>query len=1049
MTHHKEIWNIKFGQHKWLMLLAFFVMNSFILTAQKNEVPSVRWKQGELVYEVDNMGNKIPDYSYCGYQSSNETIPFVESKVVVPVQKGDATKAIQKAIDYVSGLPLNEQGFRGAVLLEKGLYEAKGRLKLTASGVVLRGSGNKTILRATGLDRETLIRVFGKNDIKLSKTQNIAFDYVPVGFREIFVDNISGFKPRMQIVIHRPSTQKWIDRLGMKEYGGETEWLGWKPGTRDIKWERTVLQVKENSLVLDAPLTTAIDKSYGGGKVSILNWPGRIFNVGIENLTFESKYNTSNPKDENHCWFAITMENITNAWVRQVSFRHFAGSAVALYETSSKVTVEDCISTDPVSEIAGWRRNTFFTMGQQNLFLRCYAENGCHDFAAGFMATGPNAFVQCKSVYPYNFSGAIDSWASGILFDNVKVDGHSLVFNNRGQDGQGAGWTAANSMFWQCSAARIECFAPPTAQNWAYGAWAKFAGNGLWYEANSHINPRSLFFAQLAERLKKDLKDYEDEILPFEGESTSSPTIEQAAEYTALAAEPPVQLKEYIQNAFTRKPISVERGRAVLVSEIADSEKETVAKCSPVTIQNGWLVCNNVPVTGVRFSVPWWRGDARPYATAKASPGITRFVPGRVGIGYTDNLGEVVGVMVKTGAVAIDHNYGLWYDRRRDDHERIRRFDPEVWAPFYEQPFSRSGVEEAWDRLSKYDLTEPNPWYWSRLSEFAHLAEQKGKILIHQNYFQHNILEAGAHWADSPWRPANNINNTGFPEPPPYAGDKRIYLAEQFYDVTHPVRRQLHRAFIRQCLDNFMGQSNVIQCTSAEYTGPLHFMEFWIDVIDEWQQETGEDELIALSCTKDVQDAILADQERSKIVDIIDIRYWAYRPDGTAYDPPGGANLAPRQHARKVKPGNRSFESVYSAVSEYRLKYPGKAVIYSEGNYTGFGWAVFMAGGSMPVLPQNTNKEFLKAAAEMLPFKSDEKELFGLRNRNTGMILYTKAKESVEVNLSDLKGNVEVHFLKPSSGEMLQKKIELTGGKKTKIDLPSDNDWITWIKTTN
>ena len=37
---------------------------------------------------------------------------------------------------------------------------------------------------------------------------------------------------------------------------------------------------------------------------------------------------------------------------------------------------------------------------------------------------------------------------------------------------------------------------------------------------------------------------------------------------------------------------------------------------------------------------------------------------------------------------------------------------------------------------------------------------------------------------------ANNINNTGFPEPVPYAGDKRIFMAEQFYDISNPERRR-------------------------------------------------------------------------------------------------------------------------------------------------------------------------------------------------------------------------------------------------------------------
>ena len=131
----------------------------------------------------------------------------------------------------------------------------------------------------------------------------------------------------------------------------------------------------------------------------------------------------------------------------------------------------------------------------------------------------------------------------------------------------------------------------------------------------------------------------------------------------------------------------------------------------------------------------------------------------------------------------------------------VRRADGAVAPPFYEQPFARTGKGTAWDGLSLYDLEAFNPWYWNRLHEFAKVCDKKGLIIFFQNYFQHNILEAGAHWADFPWRSANNINNTEFPEPPPYAGNKRIFMDELFYDATHPVRRSLHRAYIRKCLD--------------------------------------------------------------------------------------------------------------------------------------------------------------------------------------------------------------------------------------------------------
>jgi hypothetical protein len=1023
-----------------------FLLIPGVIFAQKYELPSIRSVKNQLVYEADSLGNQIPDYSYCGFHLSETEIPQVPVKVVVENRSTDATRDVQNAINYVAGLPLNSDGFRGAVLLKEGVYSVSGRLKISASGIVLRGSGENTILKAAGVNRETLIRVIGTKDFRTKHSTAILNSYVPVNSSKIKVENGNDFHAGESVFIRRLSPQAWIDKLDMNDFGGETGWLGWKPGQRDIVWEREITQVKGNTITLNAPLTASMEEKYGSGKITSFTWPGRISNIGIENLTLESEYEASNLKDENHCWFAVTMENCKDAWVRQVKFRHFAGSAVAIYESGSRITVEDCISTEPISEIAGQRRNTFFTMGQQTLFLRCYAENGVHDFATGFCAAGPNAFVQCESVNASGFSGALDSWATGVLFDIVSADGQALSFKNRGQDGQGAGWTAANSMFWQCSAGRIECYAPPRAQNYAYGAWSQFAGNGIWYEENSHIKPRSLFFAQLASRTGKNLSAFQNEILPFEGESTSSPTIEQAREFTAKSFESPLQLIDLIRSATQKNPISLSAENAVSILDVKIENESVKPNVTPVSIQNGWLVQGENILKGFRLDVPWWRGNPRPFAAEKARPALTRYVPGRVGKGYTDNLQQVVDQMVERNSVAIHHNYGLWYDRRRDDHERVKRFDSESWAPFYEQPFARSGQGEAWDKLSKYDLTKYNPFYWNRLKEFAELAEQKGKILIHQNYFQHNILEAGAHWTDSPWRPANNINNTGFPEPPPYAGDKRIYVAEQFYDITHPVRRELHRMYIRKCLDNFKGRSNVIQSLSAEYTGPLHFVEFWLDVISEWEQETGQNVLVALSTTKDVQDAILADEVRSKLIDIIDIRYWAYRANGTVYAPEGGKNLAPRQHARKIKPGKRSFDSVYRGVAEYRTKFADKVVIHSEGHYTDHGWAIFMAGGSLPVLPQKTNKEFLKAAVYMHPFSTGDSKLAGLQNENEGMILYASQKHSISVDLKKYNGKYEVRYLKPSSGELLTEKEDVMGGKDIELKLPASEKIVIWIK---
>ncbi|MGB3005081.1 MAG: DUF6298 domain-containing protein [Chitinophagaceae bacterium] len=985
------------------MLLLFLLQLSFFSFSQKitKLTPPLYFDKGKLIYTPDSLNNRIPDFSYCGYKASEQSIPNVDIKVVVPIAKGDATYRIQSALDYVSSLPLDANGFRGAVLLQKGNYEVFGQLRITASGVVLRGSGvNYTTITGAGTGRLALIKIIGKNEIhKDLKGIKITDAYVPVNAMSFHIDSSITFKDHSnKIIIRRPSTQKWINTLGTEIFGGGISALGWKPGDRDLYFDRTITKIDNHTIFIDAPLTTAIDTVYGGGTIFFYNPSGRIKNCGIENMKLISEYDKSNPKDEDHRWNAINIENAEDAWVRQITFENFAGSAVSVLETSKRITVEDCISKNPVSEIGGQRRYTFFTNGQQTLFQRCYAEKGYHDFATGYCAPGPNAFVQCESVLPSSFSGAIDSWSSGVLFDVVNVDGNALRFGNRGQDANGAGWTAANSVFWNCTAARIDCSKPRTAQNWSFGSWAQFSGDGYWGESNNTITPRSLYYTQLKERLSAASSENKNvdnlsQIAYVPGDASSSPSVETAMELTKQAAKPRMQLKEWIEQSAKRNLIPVSYIQKNVLSDIEYKRLlvNAESKISPsggggAVIKNGWLVIGDKLLTGKRQGVQWWSGGAQGKDLQQARAHITRFVPGRTGKGLTDNLNEVVNEMNATNTIGIEHNYGLWYDRRRDDHQRVRRMDGEAWPPFYELPFARSGIGTAWDGLSKYDLTKYNKFYWSRLKQFADLADQKGLLLVHQNYFQHNIIEAGAHFADFPWRTANNINNTGFVEPVNYAGDKRIFYAEQFYDISNPVRRELHKKYIRQCLNNFKDNNGVIQLIGEEFTGPTHFVKFWLDVIKEWEKETGKHPIVGLSVTKDVQDEILNIPAYAAVVDLIDIRYWHYQADGTAYEPKGGQNLAPRQHARLMKPKKTSFEQVYRAVKEYRLKYPTKAVVYSSDSYPEFGMAVLMAGGSLPVLSNDIDATLLKAAVGMKPVASTNTNEYVLSDGKNNII---------------------------------------------------------------
>lgn len=871
-----------------------------VLAWAKQEPPPVSLgKDGRLSYLTFENGSRVPDYSHAGYRGGGVAPPVVPAKVRVAPVEGEDGARIQAAIDFVSGLAPGADGLRGAVELAPGRYEVAGQLKIAASGVVLRGAGSGedgSVLVAAGTDRRALIEIAGKDlRRKLGEAVAVADEIVPAGALRLRVAGGAGgasFRAGVAVVVERPSPAEWIKAMGMDDSPGRQGYQ-WRPGTLNAAWERVVTAVEGDTLTLDAPLTIALEKRFGGGTVEPYVQEGYIVESGVEHLRCVSEFDPANPLDEQHAWNAIDLHALRDGWVADVTALHFAGSAVQAGAKVSRVTVQDCRSLAPVSERAGYRRMAFHSRGQQVLFLRCLSEEGRNDFTAGYLAPGPTVFLDCEALRSTGFSGSTGSWASGLLFDGVKIDGGTLRLDNLETFNQGVGWAAVNSMLWQSSAGVIVCRRPPGAMNWAVAVWGQFVGDGRWSMVSEFANPDSLYRAQLAERSGQ----------------------------AALAALEP--RKRVAAEAGRDKVPSLEQAVPTLAKRLGEKPARTERR---LALKDGKLLIDGKPLSGKQTEVAWWRGRLEPARAKEVGASLTRFAPGRMGTGLTDEPPALAEAMAGKGQVALRHHYGLWYDRRRDDHQMIRRPDAEVWPPFFEQPFARSGQGTAWDGLSRYDLTKYNPWYFGRLRAFAAEARHHGLVLINEMYFQHNIIESGAHWVDCPWRPVNNINDTGFTEPPPFTGDT-IKMADAFYDVNHPVRRPLHRAYIRQCLANLADEPNVIHTLTAENSGPLPFMEFWLDVIAEWKRETGKRPLIALSAPKDVQDAILADPVRSAVVDVIDLTYWFRTPEGKEFAPAGGQSLAPRQHARLWKNGRPNAESIAAMAREYRQKFPQKAVI--------------------------------------------------------------------------------------------------------------------------
>jgi hypothetical protein len=165
----------------------FVLLGAAFALAQTRPPVSVKLgADGKLVYESDPLGNRVIDFSHAGYAGGGRAIPDVPVKIYLGPGDGDQRGRIQAAVDLVSAMPPDSDGFRGAVLLKRGTYRMDSQVRIKSSGVVLRGEGDGedgTVLVAAGTSRRTLIVVEGEGgraEIKGSR-RAVADRYVPVG----------------------------------------------------------------------------------------------------------------------------------------------------------------------------------------------------------------------------------------------------------------------------------------------------------------------------------------------------------------------------------------------------------------------------------------------------------------------------------------------------------------------------------------------------------------------------------------------------------------------------------------------------------------------------------------------------------------------------------------------------------------------------------------------------------------------------------------------------------------------------------------------------
>jgi hypothetical protein len=468
----------------------------------------------KLHYRADEHGNRIADFSYAGYRGGGIRLPAVAAAKTLSAIGGDNTEHIQAALDAVSHLPLNASGFRGAVVLKPGTFEVDGTLRITATGVVLRGSGSRgggTNIQLEGPPHRFL-EIVGSGVPRASGSSAAIKDtYVPSGASTIHVQNAAAFHPGDTVLVLHPVTEQWVRFMGMDKLvrdGKPQTWL--RPGTM-IRTDRMVQSVSGDALTLDAPLTDDLDAKYlppGGARLVKYEFPGRISEVGVEDMRIAAPVQDvpiTGPQ-----YTVLRMDAVIDAWARDLIVQE-TQNGIVLGGNARRITL-DAIRINHSQPHSGAAAPADFSLaGTQILLNRCEVNGeGTWPVVTQATVSGPNVVL--------NFGGDAHAgvsphqrWSTGLLVDNLRLPNTvqrtpGIAFSNRRTAGSGHGWDAGWSVAWNVESPFLLVQQPPGSMNWCIGCTGeevirKGDPSGIFDSRGAPVEPQSLYLEQLRERL--------------------------------------------------------------------------------------------------------------------------------------------------------------------------------------------------------------------------------------------------------------------------------------------------------------------------------------------------------------------------------------------------------------------------------------------------------------------------------------------------------------------------------------------------------------------
>jgi hypothetical protein len=505
-----------------LLFLCALVLSAAVASGQSHWVSS--GPHGKLVYTYTPKGDRIPDFSYAGYEGGGVALPNVPAVRKVTPSGADDTAAIQKAIDEVSQIESHTGVIRGAVELAPGDFHCSKPLVIAASGVVLRGAGDGkggTTIEMTGSPHQAL-RISGQfQQTSTGIATTITDAYVPAGAITLHVADASKLHSGDTLLITKPVTSAWVHFMGMDDMHRNGQAEHWVTAAR-LEVRRRIASINSdkdgaNTITLDVPLMDSYDASFfdgGHAEVEKIEVTGQIAQVGVENIRFVAPQRTialGAPE-----FGGMSIRDVADSWFRSITFQDTT-NGVSVSTTSERITFEQCMIEQHTAVTSSAKPADFAIDGSQILLDRCggFGDNTFYVVTQD-RGQGPVVVLHCH----FTGNGHMaphQRWFTGLLVDSCEVPGGGIDMMNRGEMGSGHGWAIGWAVAWNDTAQSFAMNTPPGSMIWSIGnrgdetdpAFPLFDGGppraalqpATIESPGKPVKPESLYLAQLKERL--------------------------------------------------------------------------------------------------------------------------------------------------------------------------------------------------------------------------------------------------------------------------------------------------------------------------------------------------------------------------------------------------------------------------------------------------------------------------------------------------------------------------------------------------------------------